>query len=133
MQLHEMAPFALVGARIRPRPGDIGQALLLFQFDASLGTRSSLEIMRRRLGSGPAPLGQAKNLEFSDDPLLRQAQAIAHSNTVRRFDAFRVEARLAPVDGGGREAARLEEPGVPKPFVQAVIFALLVGCHIAGY
>jgi len=113
MQARELPPLALVGARVRPRPRNVCQTLLLFEFRSALSARGGLPIVNERLGSRPAPHRQAENFEFRDDSLQRQTQMIAHSNTMRGLDAFRIQTHLAAIDCRGRETASLEEPGVP--------------------
>src|SRR6266404_3436927 len=54
---------------------------------------------------------------------------IADSNTMRRLDAFRIQMDFAAVDGRRRKTSRLEEPGMPQPFVQTMIVGVLLGCH----
>src|SRR5580692_10339534 len=54
---------------------------------------------------------------------------IADSNTVRRLDAFGIQVDLAAVDRRRRQTPGLEEPGMPQPFVQAMIVIVLVSCH----
>ena len=85
--------------------------------------------MRKCLGRRAAPHGKAENLELSDDALQRQAQAIADAHPMRRLDAFRIEMNLTAVDGRRRKTPRLEKPGMPEPFVEAVIVGFFLGCH----
>jgi hypothetical protein len=86
-----------------------------------------------RLCRGAAPRRQAEYFEFGHDALQRQAHVIANSNAMRRFDALRIEMDLTAIDGSGGETSRLEESGMPQPFVQAMIVTLLCCCHGVGF
>jgi hypothetical protein len=129
MQPHELTPLPFIRARLGPRPRDVREALLLTEFCTPLSTPGGLQIVRKCLGSRPAPYGQAADFEFSHNSLQRQAHTIANSNTVRRLDALGIQVDFAAVDGRRRETASLEESDMPQPFVQAMIVTVLIGCH----
>lgn len=129
MQTHETAPLTFIRPRVGPRPGEVRQTLLLLEFDSAFRARGGLKIMFDSFGCGPAPRRQAAHFEFRNYTLQRQTQAIANANAMRRLDAFGIQVHLAAVDGHGRKTARLEEPDVPQPFVQAMIIGFFVGWH----
>jgi len=129
MQPHESAPLAFIRARVGPRPRDVRQALLFLEFYTARSTRGGLQIVRECLGRRPAPHGQAADFEFRHDSLQRQAHMIANSNAMRGLYALGIQMNLAAVDGRRREAAGFEEPGMPQPFVQAMIITVLISCH----
>jgi hypothetical protein len=58
VQPHEAAALALVGPRLRPRPRNVGEPLLLAQLCAAFRARGSLEIVRDRFSGRPAPQRQ---------------------------------------------------------------------------
>ena len=121
MQPHQTPPFALVGPRVGPRPRQMGEPLLLLQLRAPRCAGRRLQIVSQRLGSRSASRWQAEDLELRNDALQRQAQMIADAHAMRRFDAFRVQMNFAAADGGRRQTARLVEPGMPQPLIEAMI------------
>jgi hypothetical protein len=85
--------------------------------------------MRERLGRRPAPHGEPQNFELPDDPLQRQTQTIADPHPMRRLHPFGIHMNFAAIDGRRRKTSRLEKPGVPEPFIEAMIVGSFLGCH----
>ncbi len=113
MQPHEPPPLPFIRTSVGPGPRDVREALLLSKFCTALSAPKGLLIVRERLGSRPAPHGQAADFEFRQDSLQRQTHMIANSNTMRGLDALGIQVNLAAVDGGRGETAGFEEPDMP--------------------
>ena len=129
MQAQEPPPLAFVRPRVGSRPRKIGQTLLRFEQYAALRARRSLHIMGQRLGRRPAPHGKSENFELPHDTLQRQTQTIADAHPMRRLYPLRIQMHFAAVDGRRRKTSRLEKPGLPEPFIEAMVVGLFLGCH----
>src|ERR1700743_3145893 len=99
VQAHEPPSFALVRPGVGMRPRQIGETLLLFEYDAPRRARGGFRIVGQSLCRRAAPRGKPKHFKFPHNPLQRQAQSIADAHPVRRLDAFAIEMNLAAVDG----------------------------------
>jgi len=85
--------------------------------------------MGLRLGGGAAAVRQSQHLEFGNDALQRQAEAIADPDAMSGLYPLGVQVHLASVDGGGGQGAGFVKSRVPQPFVQTVVFRILVRPH----
>jgi hypothetical protein len=84
-----------------------------------------------RFRRGSAPLGQPQHLEFGDDSLQRQADAIADADAVRGLDPLGVQMHLASGDRGAGQGAGFVKSRIPEPFVQAMDLGFVVRFHAA--
>src|ERR1700679_1283884 len=113
LQPHQPPPISFIRARIGPRSRPLREPLLLAQLCAAFRTRGRLEILRLRLGCRTTPRRQPQYLELGHHPLQREAQPIADSHPVCRFDTLGVQMHFPAADRRGRQAPRFVKTGVP--------------------
>src|SRR5580658_8675513 len=104
-----MPPFPLVRPRVRSRPAEVGEALLVAEPCTALRARGGFAVMRLRLRGGSATRRKSRHLELGQRPLQRQSKHVADAHPMTGLDAFGVQMNLAAVDGGGGKRTRLVE------------------------
>src|SRR4029079_14855675 len=89
-----------------------------------------------------APLRQAANVDDVLERRLPHANLITDLNHLRPLRARAIDVHFAAVNGVRSQAASLEEPGGPEPFVETDAIAVfgfagahtrILACELTGY